>query len=50
MFVIGAVMLIDTYGITMLIDKYKVAAITNKELDKRDGREQSTDNIIREKD
>lgn len=36
MFIIGALMLIDTYLITTLIEKYKIAVVTNKEIDKRE--------------
>ena len=36
MFISGALMLFDAYVLSALIQKYKVATITNKELDRRD--------------
>lgn len=36
MYIVGALMLIDTYLISGLITKYKTAVIANKEIDLRD--------------
>lgn len=35
MYIVGVLMLIDTYFISNLIEKYKTATIANKEIDKR---------------
>lgn len=39
MYIVGALMLIDTYLISGLIEKYKTAVIANKEIDLRDDAE-----------